>query len=72
MDKSNKTKGIPHQQMEESKVVGISIPSNCTNIYIFQNEGDFIAQINSGKMLPLYGNKDYQKEYMELFAAYVP
>jgi len=70
--KLNKVKVVSNQQTEESKVVGISIPSSCTNIYIFQNEDEFIAQINSGKMLPLYGNKDSQKAYMKLFVAYVP
>lgn len=52
-------------------VIGIIIPQDCANIYVFHKEEDFIAQIQSGKMFPLYGNEDYQKEN-GLFVAYVP
>ena len=57
--------------MEQTDVIGIIIPQDCKNIYVFQNEEDFFAQIRSGKMVPLYGNEDYQKK-MNLFVAYVP
>lgn len=51
-------------------VIGIIIPQGCTNIYVFQKEEDFVAQVQSGKMIPLYGNEEYQKED-GLYVAYV-
>lgn len=51
-------------------VIGIIIPRGCTNIYVFQKEEDFVAQVQSGKMIPLYGNEEYQKED-GLYVAYV-
>lgn len=57
--------------MEEVDVIGITIPHGCKNIYVFRKKEDFIEQTRSGKMIPLYGNEECQKD-MNLLVAYVP
>lgn len=45
-----------------SKVIGIVIPDDCKNIYVFHSKQKFTEQITSGRMKALYGDKGYQKE----------
>lgn len=59
------------KEMRNPSVIGILIPEGCKNIYVFQKREDFISQIESGKMIALYGNEENQ-ENMNLFVAYVP
>lgn len=54
------------------KSVGLLIPEDCRHIFVFDNKEDFTAQIQSGKMKPLYGEKEFQNEYMKLHVAYIP
>ena len=56
----------------ESKVVGLNIPDDCSHVYIFSDKDNFTAQIASGKMKPLYGEEEFQNEYMGLYIAYIP
>ncbi|MEI3215177.1 MAG: hypothetical protein V8S90_13585 [Lachnospiraceae bacterium] len=44
------------------KVIGIVVPDDCKNIYVFQSNQEFTDQITSRRMKALYGDKDYQKE----------
>ena len=44
------------------KVIGIVVPDDFKNIYVFQSNQEFTDQITSRRMKALYGDKDYQKE----------
>ena len=44
------------------KVIGIVIPDDCKNIYVFQSNQEFTEQVTSGRMKALYGDKGYQME----------
>lgn len=52
------------------KTVGVIIPDNVKQIYVFDNEKDFKYQIDNGSMKPLYGNKEYETSFMKLYIAY--
>ena len=53
-----------------NKSVGIVIPEGCKQIVIFDNEDNFIEEINSGRMFPLYGERDEEKTFFPIFIAY--
>ena len=59
------------REMGNHSVIGILIPPGCKNIYVFREKEEFISQIESGKMIALYGNEENQED-MNLFVAYVP
>lgn len=52
-----------------SKTLGILIPDGCKQIYVFENESDFLSAVHSGQMIPLYGTKRHEKEYLPLYIA---
>ncbi len=56
-------------QKNISKTLGILIPDGCKQIYVFENESDFLSAVQSGQMIPLYGAKRHEKEYLPLYIA---
>ena len=56
-------------QKNISKTLGILIPDGCRQIYVFENESDFLSAVQSGQMIPLYGTKRHEKEYLPVFIA---
>ncbi len=50
--------------------IGIIIPEGCKQIYIFENEEDFIKAIESGKMTPLYGANSREISLFPVYIAY--
>lgn len=56
-------------QKNISKTLGILIPDGCKQIYVFENESDFLSAVQSGQMIPLYGAKRHEKDYLPLYIA---
>lgn len=54
------------------KTIGILIPEDCKQIYIFENKKDFNDQISTGRMKPLYGANASEKDFMNALVAYSP
>ncbi len=54
------------------KSFGIKIPSDCNFVYVFDTKKDFIDQVDSGQMKPLYGRDTSETEFVQTFMAYIP
>lgn len=52
-----------------SRSIGIVIPEGCKQLYVFEGEEDFIREVNSGRMTPLYGLSDKEKSLFPIFIA---
>ena len=56
----------------ERKSIGVTIPNDCKQIYVFDTAEEFLKQLASGKMIPLYGKQEHEKMFFPIFIAYMP